>query len=49
MDVKHGLPRELHTAGRICDILYIPNNKNFLFFLFMSLGLELSDTNVYEP
>ena len=45
--MKHGLPRELHTAG-ICDILYIPNNKNF-FFLFISLGLELSDTTVYEP
>ena len=48
MDVKHGLPRELHTAGRICDILYLPNNKNFIF-LFISLGLELSDTTVYEP
>jgi hypothetical protein len=28
VDVKHGLPRELHTAGRICDILYTPNNQN---------------------
>jgi len=26
--VKHGLPRELHTAGRICNILYTPNNHN---------------------
>ena len=21
VEVKHGLPRELHTTGRICDIL----------------------------
>ena len=28
VDVKHGLPRELHTAGRICDILWYSNNQN---------------------
>jgi len=28
VDVAHGLPRELHTAGRICDILYTPNDQN---------------------
>jgi hypothetical protein len=28
VDVKHGFPRKLHTAGRICDILYTPNNQN---------------------
>jgi len=28
VDVKHGLPRELNMAGRICDILYTPNNQN---------------------
>jgi hypothetical protein len=27
VDVKHGLPRELHTAGRICDILWYSNNQ----------------------
>jgi hypothetical protein len=26
VDVAHGLPRELHNAGRICDILYIPTD-----------------------
>ena len=26
--VKYGLPCELHPAGRICDILYTPNNQN---------------------
>ena len=26
--VKYGLPCELHPAGRICDILYTPNNRN---------------------
>jgi len=28
LGVKHGLPHELHMAGRICDILYTPNNQN---------------------
>ena len=28
VDETHGLPRELRTAGRICDILYTPNNQN---------------------
>jgi hypothetical protein len=28
VDVAHGLPRELHTAGRICDILYTPDHQN---------------------
>ena len=29
MDVKHKLPREVRTAGGICDIFYSPNNQNF--------------------
>jgi hypothetical protein len=28
VNVKHGLPRGLHTVGRICDILYTSNNQN---------------------
>jgi len=27
VDVKHGLPRELHTAGRICDIPHTRKNQ----------------------
>ena len=30
VDVKHGLPRNLHTAGRICHILYTPNDQNLM-------------------
>ena len=28
VDVAHGLPREFHTTGKICDILYTPEHQN---------------------
>jgi hypothetical protein len=30
VDVAHGLPRELHNAGRICDILYVPTDQKLI-------------------
>ena len=27
----------------------IPGPSNFFFFFFITLGLEMSDTHVYEP
>ena len=28
VDAAHGLPREFHTTGRICDILFTPDHQN---------------------
>ena len=28
VDAAHGLPREFHTTGRICDNLYTPDHQN---------------------
>ena len=28
VDVAHGIPRELHNTGRICDILFAPDHQN---------------------
>ena len=44
VDVKHGLPHELHTAGRICDILYTPNNENL-----MGVTPILADVSLTHP
>ena len=28
VDAAHGLPREFHTTGRMCDLLYTPDHQN---------------------
>jgi hypothetical protein len=28
VDAAHGLPREIHNTGRICDILCTPDHQN---------------------
>jgi hypothetical protein len=44
LDVAHGLPRELHTAGRICDSLYSPDNQNL-----MGVTPVLADISLPHP
>jgi hypothetical protein len=44
VDVAHGLPRELHTAGRICDILYTPDHQNL-----RGMTPILSDISLTHP
>ena len=41
MDAAHGLQREFHTTGRICNILYTPDHQNLrgLTHIFADISL----------
>ena len=44
VDVAHGLPRELHTTCRICDILFTPDHHNL-----WGLTPILADVSLTHP
>jgi hypothetical protein len=44
VDVAHGLPREFHNAGKICDILYIPTDLHI-----QGLTPILADVSLTHP